>query len=159
MDANQLNSFANSGYRRLVVAGDVMKSPLLLAIRLYWGWQFFQTGLGKLGNLGKTSAFFNELRIPFPAINATLAGTVECVGGIFLILGLASRLTALPLIITMIVAYLTADLDAVKNVFSDSDSFVTAAPFLFLLAAVIVFAFGPGKFSIDHFLARKFRRI
>jgi len=57
----------------------------------------------------------------------------------------------------MTVAYLTAHLDVVKAIWSDSDSFVTAAPFLFLLASVIIFTFGPGKFSMDEVL-RKRRR-
>jgi len=67
-----------------------------------------------------------------------------------------SRFTAIPLIITMIVAYLTADLDVVKNIFSAPDKFTAADPFLFLLASVIVFVFGPGRFSLDGLIAWKF---
>lgn len=156
MNAEKSTSLADAGYRKLITFGEALKSPLLLAIRLYWGWHFFQTGLGKLGNLTGTASFFQELGIPFPAINAALAGTTECVGGLFLLLGFASRLVAVPLIITMIVAYITADLDAVKAIGSDPDQFVTATPFLFLLACVIILVFGPGKFSVDHLLARKF---
>jgi len=157
MEANPLTTFASAGYRKLIAIGEALKSPLLLAIRLYWGWHFFQTGLGKLGNLSGTTSFFHELGIPFPGLNAVLAATTECIGGLFLLLGFASRLVAVPLIITMIVAYITADLDAVKAIFSDSDQFVTATPFLFLFACVIVLVFGPGKFSVDHLLARRFQ--
>ena len=53
------------------------------------------------------------------------------------------------------VAYGTAHIEEVKGMFSDPDAFVTAAPFLFLLASVIVFTFGPGKFSIDELLRRR----
>ena len=35
-----------------------LQSPLLLAVRLYWGWQFFQTGLGKLMHIPKVVGFF-----------------------------------------------------------------------------------------------------
>ena len=35
-----------------------LPDPLLLAMRLYWGWQFFETGKGKLMNLDKTTEFF-----------------------------------------------------------------------------------------------------
>jgi hypothetical protein len=38
------------GYRLLIRAAACLQSPLLLAIRLYWGWQFFLTGKGKLMN-------------------------------------------------------------------------------------------------------------
>jgi putative oxidoreductase len=132
-----------------------LPDPLLLAIRLYWGWQFFQTGKGKLMNLEGTTGFFTELGIPFPQLNAIMAGSTECFGGLLLLVGFASRLTAVPLIFTMMVAYLTADREALTGIFSDPDSFVTAAPFLFMFAAVIVFTFGPGRYSIDARLDRK----
>ena len=84
-----------------------------------------------------------------------MAGCTECFGGLLLLLGLFSRVTCVPLIFTMLVAYGTAHLDVVKTIWSDADSFVSAPPFLFLLAAVIVFIFGPGKFSVDELLLRK----
>jgi uncharacterized membrane protein YphA (DoxX/SURF4 family) len=59
----------------------------------------------------------------------------------------------------MIVAYLTADFETVSGIFSDPDKFVKADPFPFLLTALIVFAFGPGRFSVDALLkwgSRKF---
>jgi putative oxidoreductase len=132
-----------------------LPDPLLLAIRLYWGWQFFQTGKGKLMNLDNTTSFFIDLSIPFPTLNAILAGSTECFGGLLLLTGFASRLTAVPLIFTMVVAYLTADRDKVTSLFDDPDAFVTAAPFLFLFAAVIVFTFGPGRFSVDARIGRQ----
>lgn len=132
-----------------------LPDPLLLAMRLYWGWQFFQTGKGKLMNLEGTTEFFAELGLPFAKLNAIMAGSTECFGGLFLLLGLFSRVTSVPLIFTMLVAYGTAHIEEVKGMFSDPDAFVTAAPFLFLLASVIVFTFGPGKFSIDELLRRR----
>lgn len=55
----------------------------------------------------------------------------------------------------MTVAYLTADFEAVSNIFSDPDKFVKADPFPFLLTALIVLVFGPGRFSVDALRARK----
>ena len=52
----------------------------------------------------------------------------------------------------MTVAYLTADFEAVSNIFSDPDKFVKADPFPFLLTALIVLIFGPGRFSVDALL-------
>jgi putative oxidoreductase len=131
-----------------------LPDPLLLGIRLYWGWQFFTTGKGKLGNLEATTGYFSELGLPFPKLNAIMAGSTECFGGLLLLVGLFSRVVSVPLIATMVVAYLTTELDAINALWSDSDSFVTAAPFLFLLAAVIVFTFGPGRYSIDGVLKK-----
>jgi putative oxidoreductase len=69
-------------------------------------------------------------------------------------IGLASRLTAIPVAVTMGVAYLTADLEAVTSIFSDPDKFVKADPFPYFICALIVLAFGPGRFSIDALIKR-----
>ena len=122
------------------------------------GWQFHITGMGKLGDIPKVTGFFQSLGIPYPMLNAYVAGSVECFGGLFLLLGLASRLTTIPLIFTMIIAYLTASPDAVKHIFSKPDDFVTADPFLFMLAAIIVFLFGPGLFSLDGLIGHLIKR-
>lgn len=122
---------------------------LLLALRLYWGYQFFLTGRGKLMNIERTAGFFESLHIPLPLLNAYMAGTTECLCGLLLLIGLASRLTTIPLIVTMCVAYLTAHSQELGQLFSNPDAFVTAPPFLFLLASTIVLAFGPGWISVD----------
>ena len=143
---------AEKTYTLLIRIGDHCRSPLLLLMRLYWGWHFFLTGKGKLANLDRTAGFFADLHIPLPKLNAVMAGSTECFGGLLLLLGLASRLVSVPLMIVMVVAYLTADIDKVKHIFSNGDAFVTAAPFQFLLVSAIVFAFGPGCFSVDQVL-------
>ncbi len=135
-----------------------LQSPLLLVLRLYWGWSFAQTGWGKLMHLDRTAEFFASLGLPAPKLNAIMAGSTECCGGVLLALGLFARPAALPLAFTMVVAYATADREAVQAIFSDTDKFTSAAPFLFLLVSVIVLAFGPGKLSLDHLLARRAKK-
>ena len=95
-----------------------------------------------------------RLNIPMPVFNAYLASATECFGGLLLVVGLASRLVAIPVAFTMIVAYLTADYEAVTSIFSDPDKFVAAAPFPYLLTALLVLAFGPGALSIDALIKR-----
>jgi putative oxidoreductase len=131
------------------------QSLLLLVIRLYWGWGFFLTGRGKLMDLQKPTEYFQSLGIPLPHAQAMLAGATECFGGLLLLAGLCARLISIPLTILLTVAYLTADLDKVKMIFSDPDKFLTADEFLFLFVVVLVFAFGPGKFSIDWLIQRR----
>lgn len=140
---------------KLDAVADFLQSPLLLAIRLYWGWQFVQTGWGKLTHLDRTASFFASLDIPLPKVNAIMAGSTECAGGALLALGLFARPASVPLIFTMLVAYWTADRDALNAIGSDPDKFVTAAPFLFLLASLIVLVFGPGKLALDALLGGK----
>lgn len=132
-----------------------LQSALLLAFRLYWGVQFAQTGLGKLGNLGRTTEFFTTLGIPFPAANAAFVATLETVGGLLLVLGLYARLVALPLTANMLVAYVTADRAALLGLFSDPTAFVQAAPFPFLVTSLLVLAFGPGAVSLDERIRRR----
>jgi putative oxidoreductase len=159
MENNTVPSgLATRGYRLLIAVASCFQSPLLLALRLYWGWQFFGDGKGKLLHLKSVAEFFGQLHIPFPYFNAILASAVECGGGLLLLVGLGSRLVALPLMFTMIIAFLTAEIDKVKHIFSDPDKFVTADPFLYLLASAIILVFGPGVFSIDWLLARRWRR-
>jgi putative oxidoreductase len=143
-------------YRRFIKTASLLQSPFLLAIRLYWGWQFLQTGKGKLMNHEKVTEFFQSLHIPLPSFNAYLAGSTECLGGLLLLIGLGSRLVSLPLIFVLTIAYVTAESDSLKQIFSDPDKFVTATPFLFLIVCVTVLAFGPGKFSVDWLLSKKF---
>jgi putative oxidoreductase len=61
----------------------------------------------------------------------------------------------LPLIGVLTVAYITSEQAALHAFFSDPDKFLTADPFLFLFAAVIIFIFGPGKLSLDALFAKQ----
>jgi len=141
-------------YKRFFAVVDYLHSPFLLAVRLYWGWQLVQSGWGKLHNLPKVTDFFTSLNLPMPAQMALFISCVEFFGGIFLALGVLSRLTALGLTVNMIMAYVTADREALLSVFSDPDKFSAAAPYVFLIASLIVLVFGPGKFALDTLLDR-----
>lgn len=142
-------------YRLLIRASSSLASPFLLAVRLYWGWQFIQTGWGHLTHLDKVVAYFGDLGIPFPALNAPFISTLEFVGGILLVAGIASRPIALLLTCNMIVAFITGDREALLSVFSDPDKFYAAAPYTFLIASLLVLIFGPGTFSLDTLLAKR----
>lgn len=146
------------GYEFIVASGNLFPAPLLLILRVYFFWQLFMTGQGHLANIGKVSDFFVSLGIPFPTLNADLSSSVECLGSLLLIIGFASHLTAILVAVTMSVAYLTADLEAVTSIFSDPDKFVKADPFPYFICALIVLVFGPGKFSIDALLRRRLAR-
>jgi putative oxidoreductase len=126
-----------------------LQSPLLLAVRLYWGWQLAQSGWGKLHNLQRVTEFFASLNLPAPAQTAVFISCLEFFGGILLALGLFSRIISLMLTVNLIVAYVTADREAMFAIFSDPDKFMAATPFTFLCASLVVLIFGAGKFSVD----------
>ena len=131
-----------------------LQSPFLLAVRLYWGWQLMQSGWGKLHHLDKVGEFFATLNLPLPAQMAVFISCVEFFGGILFALGLFSRMISLVLVVNMIMAYTTADREALLAFFSDPDKFSAAAPYVFLVASLIVLIFGPGKFCVDTLLRR-----
>lgn len=133
---------------------NYLQSPFLAFVRVYWGWQLAQSGGGKLHNLSNVTDFFTSLNLPYPAQTAVFISCVEFFGGIFLAVGLLSRMTALVLTINMVVAYVTADREALLSIFSDPDKFYAAAPYTFLVACVIILLLGPGKFAVDA-LVRK----
>jgi putative oxidoreductase len=134
---------------------EYLQHPFLLFVRLYWGIQLMQSGWGKLHHLDKVTDFFTSLGLPAPAFTATAISSLEFFGGLLLALGLFSRLISLVLTINMIMAYVTADREALSSIFSDPDKFTAAAPYVFLIASLIVLLFGPGIFSLDA-LAQRF---
>jgi putative oxidoreductase len=139
-------------YGGFLRAANACQSPLLLAVRLYWGWQFWQAGWGKLMNIPHVTEYFTSLGIPAPALNAHFIALLEAGGGILLALGLFSRLIAFPLAIDMVVAYIVGDREVLGSIFSDPDKFYAAAPYTFLFASLFILFFGPGKFSLDSLI-------
>src|SRR5260370_21982567 len=142
-------------YQRFFERVDfLLQSPFLLAVRLYWGWQLVQSGWGKLTPLENVTEYFATLILPVPAQMALAISCLEFFGGIFLAVGLLSRLTALALTVNMIMAYVTGDREALQSIFSDPDKFYAAAPYVFLIASLIILIFGPGKLCLDTLLER-----
>jgi putative oxidoreductase len=146
-------------YRRAASAFISLQFLMLLAVRLYWGFQFAQTGWGKLHNLAKITGFFASLNIPFPGFTAPFVSTLEFVGGILLMLGLFSRPIALLLACNMFVAYWTADREALSAIFSDPGKFYVADPYTFLFASVMVLIFGSGLFAVDTLVAKRLKAV
>jgi putative oxidoreductase len=143
-------------YALAVRIASSLQSAFLLFVRLYWGVQLAQNGWGKLHNLARVTEFFSSLGLPAPGVTATFVATVEFTAGIFLAVGLFSRLTGLVLSIDMLMAYITADREALTSIFSDPGKFYVADPYTFLFAALIILIFGPGLVALDTFLLRRY---
>ncbi|HXE35305.1 MAG TPA: DoxX family protein [Verrucomicrobiae bacterium] len=152
---NKLLTTTKSWHDKFCHYADYLQHPFLLFVRLYWGVQLMQSGWGKLHNLDKVTDFFTSLGLPAPGFTATAISCLEFFGGFLLAIGLFSRLISLVLTINMITAYATADKEALHSIFSDPDKFTRADPYVFLVASLIVFIFGPGVFSLDE-LAKRF---
>ncbi len=123
-------------------------APLLL--RLSVGTMFFLTGQGKLMHLDKTAGFFANLGIPYPHLNAIMAASTECFGGLLIMLGLFTRLASIPLAFVMAVAIATAKRGDVHNL----GDFAGLSELAYLLIFVWLATNGPGTVSLDHFLSK-----
>lgn len=121
-------------------------APLLARVTL--GVLFMSTGWGKLRNLEKVSAFFAELGIPAPAFQATLVSYVELIGGALILVGLLTRFAAIPLVVSMAVAILTAKRDEVHGL---PDLF-GLVEWTYLVLLTWLALSGPGRLSIDRFM-------
>jgi putative oxidoreductase len=131
--------------------GALVLSLVLLATRVVIGHGFYQAGSGHLDHIDNYIQFFTKLNIPFPQANAWFVAYVEKIGGALMMIGLLSRPVCFMLAIDMIVAYCTADRDAIMGLWNSQDvaTFMGATPFWFLVVSLLVTAVGPGGFSID----------
>ncbi len=122
--------------------------PPLLA-RAIVGTVFVQSGWGKLHSLDNVIAFFRELGIPWPEVQAPFAATNEFICGALVLLGLATRFAAVPLIVVMVVAIKTAiwpNLETVSGI-------LNASEFLYIALLVWLGINGPGAVSVDAALS------
>jgi putative oxidoreductase len=119
--------------------------------RLAVGLVFMSTGWGKVHNLEKVTHFFQELGIPAPGFHAVLVGYSELICGTLLVIGLAARLATIPLIVSMVVAILTAKRADLHGLFD----LVGFDEFTYLCVLAMIAILGPGAVALDAPLARK----
>ena len=122
-----------------------------LVVRLFFGYFWLETGWAKLHNLDAFTERFIGWGIPFPAFSASLSAGTEFVGGGLIMIGLLTRLTAIPMIINMVVAIA---LVVIKNVGS-FDDFVELDEFMYILIFFWLLMAGPGKLSVDTLISRR----
>ena len=125
-----------------------------LFARVTVGWVFLWSGWGKLHSLPQVTENFIGWGISFPQLLAPFVSGVEFFGGLFLLVGLLTRLSAGALGITMIVAIASAkwaQVDSLETLLG-FDEFEYLALFLWLAIA------GAGPLSVDHWLQRWFDR-
>jgi uncharacterized membrane protein YphA (DoxX/SURF4 family) len=128
----------------------------LLLIRILVGWVFVSEGIQKFifpAQLGVGR--FAKIGIPFPHILAPFVGSVEIVCGSLLLVGLLTRLAAIPLLGVILVAILTTKLPMIAKTGLWSMLHEARADFSMLLGLVFLLITGAGTLSLDA--ARKTR--
>ena len=136
----------------LSVSRRVTWLPPLLA-RVSVGLVFVTAGWGKLQNLDRVIEFFRSLGIPAPELQAPFVAATELSCGVLLVLGLATRFAAVPLVVTMLVAIRTAlwtELEGVIDLFGREE-------YLFIVLLAWLTVSGAGAVSLDAAVARFLR--
>ena len=124
-----------------------------LAVRIVVGWVFLWSGWTKLNALPRMIENFREWGIPAPEFFTPLASGIEFIGGILLLVGLLTRFAAVPMMIVMAVAIISAkwvEVDSLET-FLGFDEVAYLVMFGWLAIA------GPGPVSVDHFVLKAFR--
>jgi putative oxidoreductase len=117
----------------------------LLVLRLVVGVTFLLHGIDKLGDISGTEQLFSSLDIPAPGVMAPFVAVTETVGGVLLMVGLATPLTGLALAGDMLVALLTQHVGHGFFVEGGGVELV-----LLLGGACLAIALmGAGRFSVD----------
>ena len=136
--------------KRAVMLALRAKPLALLLVRLSLAAVFVPSGWGKIHDLAKVTGYFTELGIPMPHANAILVSLTELGCGALLLVGLATRLAALPIVANMAVAIITAKRDELHG---PLDLFALDE-FLYIVMSLVIVALGAGLFSLDTLAVR-----
>jgi putative oxidoreductase len=128
-----------------------LDSVALLLGRLAVGLLFVSTGWGKVHDIPKVVKFFESLAIPAPGFQAVLVSWSELLCGSAIVIGLLTRFATVPLIVSMTVALLTAKSGDIHGILD----LVGQDEFTYLVLLVMIAILGPGKYAIDHLLAKR----
>jgi uncharacterized membrane protein YphA (DoxX/SURF4 family) len=142
-------------------------APTLL-IRVAVGWVFLTEGVQKfLYSATRGAGRFELIGIPWPEFVGPFVGTIEVTCGALLLVGLFTRLSAIPLLITMVVAIFSTKLPillghgfwgfALKDLSSYgfwSMMHESRTDFAMLLGATFLVVAGAGRLSLDYYYTR-----
>jgi putative oxidoreductase len=142
----------------------------ILILRLMAGGVFFWEGILKFVYANQGVGRFTKLGIPFPHETAVFVACLEIVGGLLFLSGLGTRLIAIPFVIEMIVAILTTKISlylgtsplplppALPKIGMWAVLHEIRSDYAQILTTVFLLVTGPGKWSLDAVLQRRFGR-
>jgi putative oxidoreductase len=155
-------------WKRLVqlalLGGSDLEQYAILLVRVSLGMFFAISGANKLFVAGSTQTMYKTLvraNVPFPRPMTYFVSGVEFVGGSLLIAGFLSSVACLALLVDMLVAILTNTLATVPKGLSRLnwlDDVLYLPEVLYALFFLWLICSGPGKFSVDYWLAGKLLR-
>jgi putative oxidoreductase len=148
----------------LAIAGGtrrIAEPGIALVTRLVIGYAFYVAGTGKIAHFDSTVDFFASLGLPAPTLNAGFISGLEVVGGIALMCGLATRVFALLLSSTMVVALATAHAADIASALTvgGKGSLTDIVAFVYLLFLGWLVVHGAGAVSLDRALGGRALRV
>lgn len=162
---NKLTDTVHAALRRTDLLGLWLG---LLSLRLLLGWDYFESGLEKFQGENWFADIQQRFPFPFnlvpPAVSWQLATWFELIGGLALVLGLATRFFSLSLIVLTVVAIASVHWPAHWNSwaelmqgygFTDQGQGNFKLPVLFIGMFLPLVLMGPGRLSLDHWLRRR----
>ena len=130
--------------------GKIRDIPLLL-FRLILAVGFYEPAMMKVKNLSGVAEWFGSMNYPLPMISASISMVTEVSGIILLILGLGSRLIAMPMMFIMVIATFTVH---ISNGFAAGDNGFEIPLYYFLMLFSLV-VYGSGKYSLDYLIGKR----
>jgi putative oxidoreductase len=147
-----------------LLGGGGLEQYAILLVRVSIGLFFAISGANKLFVAGGTKPVYDTLvkaKVPFPRVTAYFVSSVEFVCGSLLTVGFLSSPACVALLIDMIVATATEALSTMPEGLSPLnwlDDFLYLPEVLYVLFFIWLICSGPGKFSVDYWLAAKLLR-
>ena len=157
MDWKHLVQFA-------LLGGSGLEQYAILLVRVSLGLFFAISGANKLFVAGGTKPVYDTLvkaKVPFPQLTAYFVSSVEFIGGSLVTFGVLSSPACAALLIDMTVATVTSAVSTMPKGLSPLnwlDDFLYLPEVLYVLFFISLICSGPGKFSVDHWLAGNFLR-
>ena len=129
-----------------VIVSSNTNGAVALVGRILLALIFIMSGFGKLTAIGGTAGYFASYGIPAPTAVAVLAGLIELVGGLAVLVGYQTRIAAWLLAAFSIASALIAHMD-----WSDMMQWINFQKNLAIAGGFLLLAaFGPGSISVDE---------
>ena len=157
---NCLPTIVSRLHERLIVAGTFLQPAVLLAVRLFWGIRIYMSGYAHITHIEDTYKNFVEWHIPLARFNVYVSGVTELAGGLLLLAGLFTRVTAAVVFFNFCVAIVATSHGEITGLFTGPErwdhlrSIIDDNAFPFWTIALVQFAFGPGRFSLDRLVGK-----
>ena len=141
----------NTLYNKFVEGTGKLRDIPLLLFRLILAVGFYEPAMMKVKNLSGVAEWFGSMNYPLPMISASISMVTEVSGIVLLILGLGSKLIAMPMMFIMVIATFTVH---ISNGFPAGDNGFEIPLYYFLMLFALV-VYGSGKYSVDYLISKR----